>query len=198
MDNWVLHLDSPESLNFAMYIGCSYGLLNNEKGENNLWPEKVKTLETDIFNVLQREWKVWWCKLIEERYCEIQNIQNRIFKKGMFNPPYSFSGDISILDKFCCEIYPSFFKWWEMPAGGKMGLHSFESMYSNMISKHIKKYEGQIGRNVNPFRLYIDLVYTGLNGPIEEYTDFIIITPLQLTKLDELWWFEKLYKIELN
>lgn len=55
----------------------------------------------------------------------------------------------------------------------------------------VKEFENQAGREIKPFKLHVDLVYTGLKEPIEVNNQFIIMPIKAEYLLKKNWWIKR-------
>ncbi len=193
---WSVITSSQISLNFAMYVRCAFGLIEREsyQGKVSLWPYRVFVLEDDAErNKLAEAWERWWNKLIQEREMALLSGQSSQNLES-FNPPdFDNLGDDSGLTMLCRRAWPPFLEWWTMPAGGQFAVAYWEQ-FSN-LHLYIRQFEEEIGRKVKPFKLNIDLVYTGLSEPIDRSSQYAIMGIRSEPFMDAEWWKMKLVEI---
>lgn len=191
--SWSVISNSDMSLNFAIYVACAYGLIdsNSYSGKVPLWPYKIFALNKDLA-ILQKEWNVWWDLLIKTRTSNLASGTSSPIS-SLFHPPNFDELEIEEISELCRKAWPSFTEWWGMPAGGQTAMSFWESF--NNIIQYVKKYEEHIGRRVKPFKLYIDLVYTGLDNRIEMSSEYVIMPLIPRPLADEEWWINKLREI---
>jgi hypothetical protein len=195
--SWNICISSDESLNFAIYTGCSFGFISKESyvGQVPLWPYKCLHVESGDevkFTILADQWSKWWQQLVRRRAMNIlQGISNPTSE--LFDPPEFSRLDIAGLEKYCNKVWPYFHQWWNMPAGGKAAMAHWQS-FGN-INGFITKFEESRGRKIKPFKLYIDLVYTGIPEKIELSMDYVIMPLRPKPLMDEEWWMRKLENI---
>jgi hypothetical protein len=176
--SWSVSFDSPESLNYAVYLGCSVGVIKNDDS----WPDSIN--EESIVE-LREEWNTWWNDLVSERKKQI--------KDGLyaFNP-HDLMSPNSKLNRFSRDMYPSYIKWWQMPAGGRNALIFFENLASERVQKYIESFEGKTGRPIHSLNLNIDFVYTGLQNNIDE-ENYVVTSSFQTIIANESWWIKKVF-----
>jgi len=192
-NSWSVSISSDDILNFIVYIGCIYGLIDNKEynGKEILWPSM--SLNTEATSEQWKEWINEIVRLKVEKIKEGKN-PNAIFEEYM---PPEFSGVKCPLLKECCkEAWPKFQEWWYMMAGGKAGLHFIERIVSANILD-INEFEVKLGRKCKPFNLYIDLVYTGISETIDIHINNkdLIITSSPIITFDKEWWIKKLDEV---
>lgn len=187
--SWQITMDIPETLNFAIFVGFALELLPEKvmEDKDRAWPEKKYTVnEYGSLNDLKGAWNEWWQLLIKER--QEQRIQRleRPHTSGIKSEP---------LKKLSDELWKDFHKWWVMPAGGQMAMMSFTTMGRKEIRKVISEKEEQIGRTIHPFSLNIDLVYAGLESPLEVDLNYAVMSVNPPPYLNKEWWIRKLYEL---
>lgn len=190
--SWTVTITSDMALNFALYVGCSYGFILEDTyfGQVPLWPYKQLGHYSDISRL--RQWENWWTELIQKRdYNLSHDIINPI--NELFNPPEFLDLKIEGLVGCCKEAWPLFSSWWDMPAGGRFAMAYWES-FTN-VSQYIYKFEQVKGRRVKDFKLHIDLVYTGISERMELRPEYVIMTLNPRHLKDETWWMKKLQQI---
>lgn len=69
-----------------------------------------------------------------------------------------------------------------MKAGGKK------------FSEYVEELENKLNRKAKPFKLYIELVYTGVPNVLEVSENYMIVTPNGYMGLDRELWVNKLSK----
>lgn len=76
-----------------------------------------------------------------------------------------------------------------MPAGGNTAMFFWES--SDQVGQYVREFEQQANRRARPFRLKVDLVYTGLDHLIEVSDEYVIM-PLRSPHENRSWWTQKI------
>jgi hypothetical protein len=190
-------MNEDDSLNVAMFVGCAHGLITQdsslERGE--FWPYGRTSLpqptEKELLT-LSSQWQKWWIHLVEQRSLQIHEPVPKMIHRW-FEPPEFPRLKMSELQSCCKQAWPHFHEWWSMSAGGKMAL-AWYAQNGNQIHNRIRTFEETKGRKVKPFRLYIDLVYTGNVDVIEVTPEYLILSkPVYLLK--ENWWMERFNQI---
>lgn len=192
-NSWSVSIASDDILNFIIYIGCIYGLIDNKRysGKENLWPSKsLNTVATS------ERWEEWFNGIVRLKVERIKVGKNPNMVFEEYLPPEFPDVKCPLLKECCTEAWPKFQEWWYMMAGGKAALSFFERIVSNNIID-INEFEVTIGRRCKPFNLYIDLAYTGIseNIDININNKNLIITSDPINTLDKGWWIKKLGEI---
>jgi len=67
---WRVVESSDLSLNFALFTGCLYGLIDDVDGisNNRLWPPKCEVSKlTESLSLLKEQWNEWFNSMINDR-----------------------------------------------------------------------------------------------------------------------------------
>lgn len=199
-ESWKVTIASEDSLNFAIFVGCIYGLIDKKsyEGKIDLWPSELLKLSLnseDSLSLLRKQWRNWFESLIIHRSNEIDkdNYANPIC--NLYNPPEFVELEFGILKDCCKNAWTYFEKWWYMPAGGKAALSFYEGLDIDKIHDYIKIFENKVERKVKPFNIYIDIVYTGIMEKVEVSNRYIIALPVPVIGMDKNWWLNKLEQI---
>ncbi|MDR3593175.1 hypothetical protein [Clostridium sp.] len=198
IESWRIVVSSDTSLNFALFTGCLYGLIDvdNIKGENRLWPSKYFNNELlKKLPLLKEQWNEWFNNMVKDRGEKVISRQRFDYKYNMFNPPNFSDLPYSELRGCCKNAWQPFIEWWEMIGGGKNALSYFEGVDNEKIYQYISEFENKVQRKVKPFNLYIDLVYTGISEIIEANSEYIVMIPVKPIYFDKDWWMNKLQQI---
>jgi len=191
-ESWQVTTDPNLELNFAVYLACAFGLCG-EQPQSSIasWPQPM--FEAPAAHAdMAAAWSAWWEDLCAERRLSVEQKQNRL-GSSLCDPP-EFRGVVHQgLRRSCQMAWPSFSAWWEMPAGGKFALEYWTSM--NNLHAFIYKFEQRAVRTVKPFRLHIDVVYTGLTERLELGSGYVVAPVWPALMLDEAWWQKKLQAI---
>jgi hypothetical protein len=159
IESWRIVVSSDTSLNFALFTGCLYGLIDvdNIKGENRLWPSKYFNNELlKQLPLLKEQWNEWFNNMVKDRGEKVISRQRFDYKYNMFNPPNFSDLPYSELRGCCKNAWQPFIEWWEMIGGGKNALSYFEGVDNEKIYQYISEFENKVQRKVKPFNLYID------------------------------------------
>lgn len=198
IESWRIVESSDLSLNFALFTGCLYGLIDNVDGisDNRLWPPKCEINKlTESLSLLKEQWNEWFTSIINDRGKKVILKQEFDLINNMFNPPNFFEFPYRELRGCCKNSWQLFIKWWEMVGGGKNALSYLEGFGNERIYKYINEFENIVQRKVKPFNLYIDLVYTGTSPIIEVNSEYIVMVPVKSLYFDKDWWMNKLEQI---
>lgn len=196
--SWKITVSSDLSLNFALFTGCLYGLIDDVEGigNNKLWPPKCETNKmTESLSLLKQQWNEWFKSMINSRGKKVILKQEFDLESNMFNPPNFSEFPYYELREYCESSWQPFIEWWEMVGGGKNALSYLEGFGDERIYKYISEFENIVQRKVKPFNLYIDLVYTGTSEIIEVNSEYMIIVPVRPLYFDKDWWMNKLHQI---
>ncbi|MHB8062065.1 MAG: hypothetical protein ACYDG2_05425 [Ruminiclostridium sp.] len=191
-DSWRIIISADDILNFIVYIGCIYGLIDKEKykGKEILWPSK--SLDTEANS---ERWEEWFKEVVALKADKIKlrNQITSIYEEYM--PPEFSKVKCPILKECCKNSWLKFYEWWSMMAGGKNAISFLEKIGHYKIRKYVYEVESALGRKLKPFTLNIELLYTGISEVIDINNEFII-TPLSpIITLDKEWWIKKLSEI---
>ena len=196
-DSWNVIISSDDILNFIVYIGCTYGLIDNKKysGKESLWPPR--SLDTEANIEQWEQWEEWFKEIVRLKVERINAGKHPNTISEEFTPPEFSNVKCHLLKEYCKEAWPKFQEWWYMMAGGKNALAFIEKIVGNKIFDYVNEVEGMLGRKLKPFKLYIDLLYTGVNETIDININnqYIIITSNPISNFDKEWWVKKLYEM---
>ena len=197
-ESWRIVVSSDMTLNFALFIGCLYGLIEEDsvKGEIKLWPPKCfdDKLPAQLF-LLKEQWNEWFNKMVKDRGEKVILKQGFEYKYNMFNPPDFSDFPYYELRECCINSWKPFIEWWEMVGGGRNALSYLEGFGDKRIHKYIDEFENKVQRKIKPFNLYIDLAYTGTSKIIEGNIEYILMIPVNSIYFDKEWWMNKLQQI---
>ncbi|WP_068620872.1 hypothetical protein [Paenibacillus tuaregi] len=187
---WKASLSGDFVLNFPIYVGCSYGLFtkSGELGQT-FWPPHPLPIPDKERYELKRQWDVWWNAIV--MYKSQSKGQGFRYSPGMGLADQQFSdleGDL--LRQACVDNWPAFNRWWNMPAGGQIAMYYWESV--PRIERYMQKLEQLHGSLKSSLSLVVDLIYTGLDAPIEPEEGYLIIPVDGPYLLKEEWWLKML------
>ena len=197
-ESWKLTVSSNMELNFALFTGCLYGLIDevDEISNNRLWPPKYRINKLNQpLSLIKDQWNEWFNSMLNDKGEKIVSKQSFNFKSNMFNPPNFSDFPFYELKDYCKKSWRYFIEWWEMVGGGKNALSYFEGLDNERIYTYINEFENLMKRKVKPFNLYIDLVYTGAFNMIEVNSEYIVMIPVKSLYYDKDWWMSKLQQI---
>ncbi|AGX41465.1 hypothetical protein [Clostridium saccharobutylicum] len=198
IESWRIVVSSDISLNFILFTGCLYGLIDvdNIKGRNRLWPSKhFNDKLTKQLPLLKNQWSEWFNTIVKDRGEKVILKQKFDYKYNMFNLPNFSDFQYYELRECCKNAWKPFIEWWEMIGGGRNALSYFEGFGDEKIYQYIGEFENKVQRKVKPFNLYIDLVYTGTSQIIEANSEYIVMIPVRPIYFDKDWWMNKLQQV---
>ena len=190
--SWSVSISADDMLNFIIYIGCIYGLIDKNKysGREILWP--TKSLRTVA---VCEQWEEWFQNVIRLKAERIKDgkYPHSIIEDYM--PQEFLKVEDTVLKECCITAWPFFQEWWYMLAGGKNALAFIETINDFKILDNVNEVEKRLGRKLKPFRLNIELLYTGINGILEVNEQLVIVQSNPIISLDKEWWIKKLTEI---
>lgn len=195
MPSWAIRIDSPEVLNFAIYIGCVYGILQKDdfRDQSIMWPG-ARLSSRHPKERLASEWSQWWSYLIEFRTSELLD-ESVKFKKVLFNPVYHTKPELTAINECCEHSLVSFQEWWHRPAGCHEQHIHLQRVVGERIVHYLRSYERKTNRKCSPFDLYIDLVFSGLPHSITTHFRYIITVPDGHFLDCEEWWTKRIEEL---
>lgn len=195
--SWSIIAASDISLNFALFVGCLNGLIENDEiNEIKLWPSECSSdIPTELLSLLKEEWKQWFNFMLKARWNKVILKQEFELESNIFAPPNFPEFPYEELKEYCKNAWKPFIEWWEMVGGCQKALLYIEGIDNNKIYKYIDEFENIVQRKVKPFNLYIDLVYTGSSKIIDVNNEYIIMVPTRPIYFDKAWWMSKLQQI---
>ncbi|MFS0870371.1 hypothetical protein [Paenibacillus xylanilyticus] len=171
-------------MNFLMFVASAHGLLT-EEFEEGTWPTSQSLNGERSNEKFKEQWKELWEQCIYKK-----GLRKRGDMKSLLMDPPEFS---MIREKdvrtVLINMWPSFIKWWNMPAGGQIAMHYWEGAPD--LLAFVQEFESHVGRKIKPFKLDIDLVYTGLREPIEVNEQFMIMPIKTEYLLKRDWWIKR-------
>ncbi len=198
-ESWSIFTSKDDLLNFVIFTGCMYNLIEDKNfdEENERWPTNIIISNFDDlhFEELKLQWNEWFTNIIDEKISNtnLNGMCSLIEENYDVN---SFSELKCVELRECCKsAYPHFVDWWNMQAGGKNALSFYEFMSNNKISEYVSELEGKLNKKSKPFKLYLDMVYTGVPNVLDVNDNYIIVTPNGYFDLSKDWWLNKLSKL---
>ncbi|MCM3625621.1 hypothetical protein HN020_11340 [Brevibacillus borstelensis] len=188
-DSWQISMDIPETLNFAIFVGYALGILPEKvlKDNDKAWPEKKFTIKDSYqLEEIRVSWGKWWTLLLQARQDRSTPRLKRPHTEGITSDKFK---------QLCEEIWPDFYKWWNMPAGGHIAMMSYTTMGRKEIRTLIREFEEQVKRPVQPFSLKIDLVYAGLEDVVEVSSNYAVMSINPPPYYNTGWWSKKISEI---
>ncbi|MFC4777922.1 hypothetical protein ACFO9Q_14070 [Paenibacillus sp. GCM10023252] len=188
--SWNVWTSGDEVLNFCIYVGCAYGVFeSHDRNRYSCWPNQSLLRAEDDLMTIKQNWHQWWTKVVAMKADRV--VRKQYPASPALVAPY-FTAECPILRACCERAWEPFQQWWYMPAGGQSAIYYWES--APHIPSYISEFEREMGRKSKPFQLQIDLVYTGLNNPIEPAPNYIIF-PVGPLLIDKEWWMERLRRM---
>ena len=87
--SWAIRTYTDELLNFIIFTGCMYNLIDDENFDesNTPWPTKLSNsdFENLHINKLKSQWKLWFNDVIEERCNNINLDKMCVFVNEIYN-----------------------------------------------------------------------------------------------------------------
>ncbi len=198
-ESWSIRTSKDELLNFIIFTGCMYNLIDNENfnESNTPWPTNLSNLVFDDLHIekLKLQWKLWFNGVIEKRCNNINHNRMSLLVSEIYNVNNFLELEYIELRECCKKAYPYFIEWWDMQAGGKSAISYYEIMVENRFCDYIDELECELNRKVKGFNLYIDIVYTGVPDVLDVNDEYIVITPNGYIYLTKDWWMRKLAKL---
>lgn len=198
-ESWSITTSKDELLNFIIFTGCMYNLIDNENfnESNTPWPTNLSNLVFDDLHIekLKLQWKLWFNGVIKERCNNINHNRMNILVSEIYNVNNFLELEYIELRECCKKAYPYFIEWWDMQAGGKSAISFYEIMVENRFCDYIDELKCELNRKVKEFNLYIDIVYTGVPDVLDVNDEYIVITPNGYINLTKDWWMRKLAKL---
>ena len=198
-ESWSIRTSKDELLNFIIFTGCMYNLIDNENfnESNTPWPTNLSNLVFDDLHIekLKSQWKLWFNGVIEKRCNNINHNRMSILVSEIYNVNNFLELEYIELRECCKKAYPYFIDWWDMQAGGKSAISYYEIMVENRFCDYIDELRLELNRKIKGFNLYIDIVYTGVPDVLDVNDEYIVITPNGYMYLTKDWWMRKLAKL---
>lgn len=192
--SWLLITDAPMDLNFAIYVACSLNIIPETTPfvREQIWSaQRVNISEDEELITLSEQWVKWWQDIVQDRAV------NELH--GRWSRHYAPDGQFVALEQplrgRCEEVFHSFKEWWGLTAGGQQGVNFWDKAVG--FRPIVKQVENEIGRTVQPFRLMVDYIYTGLGsivGVTSSYAIMSIHRP-DLSVGNNDWWLAKVREL---
>lgn len=197
--SWAIRTSTDELLNFIIFTGCMYNLIDDKNFDDSNTPWPTNLLNTDCKKLqsdkLKLQWKLWFNNAIEEKCNNINPNKMSVLVNEKYNVNDFSQLQYIELRECCKKAYPLFIEWWEMQAGGKSAISFYEIIVGNKFCDYIEELECQLNKKSKPFNLYIDMVYTGVPDVLDINDEYVIVTPNGYLSLDREWWIEKFIKL---
>lgn len=151
-ESWSIITFNEELLNFVVFTGCMYNLIDDEvfDEENVRWP--VNTFVANYKELDHSKLKIQWNNWFNDI---VSNQAVNIGQDAMFN----FIEEIYGINNFkelkyvelreCCKnAYPHFIEWWNMQAGGKNALSLYEHIGGARFSEYMHELENKLNHSI--------------------------------------------------
>lgn len=198
-ESWAIRTSTDELLNFIIFTGCMYNLIDEKNfDESNIpWPTNISNLDFEDLYIdkLKSQWKLWFNNVIEERCNNTSFDKMSIVVKEIYNVIDFLELEYIELRECCKKSYPNFIAWWDMQAGGKAAISFYEIIGGGNFGDYIEQLECKLNKKANPFNLYIDIVYTGVPNVLDVNDNYIVVTPNGYLNSNKDWWMKKLIKL---
>lgn len=192
--SWRLATDAPRDLNFALYVACAFNMIPDTPPFTNeqVWSAyRAGISDKEEYGILLLQWVRWWQDIVQDR------AKNELSGRWSrhYAPDGSFIGLAEPLRKRCEEVFHSFSDWWGLAAGGQQGVN----FWDQEVEFHpiVKRVESELGRTVQPFRLMVDYVYTGLGSIVNVTPTYAIMSVHRpdLSVGNNDWWLAKVREL---
>ncbi|MCC3866197.1 hypothetical protein K0040_18240 [Terrisporobacter petrolearius] len=197
--SWAIRTSTDELLNFIIFTGCMYNLIDDKNFDDSNTPWPTNLLNTDCKKLqsdkLKLQWKLWFNNTIEEKCNNINPNKMCVLVNEKYNVNNFSQLQYIELRECCKKTYPLFIEWWEMQAGGKSAISFYEIIVGNKFCDYIEELECKLNKKSKPFNFYIDMVYTGVPDVLDINDEYVIVTPNGYISLDREWWLEKFIKL---
>jgi len=197
--SWAIRTSTDELLNFIIFTGCMYNLIDDKNFDDSNTPWPTNLLNTDCKKLqsdkLKLQWKLWFNNTIEEKCNNINPNKMCVLVNEKYNVNDFSQLQYIELRECCKKTYPLFIEWWEMQAGGKSAISFYEIIVGNKFCDYIEELECKLNKKSKPFNFYIDMVYTGVPDVLDINDEYVIVTPNGYISLDREWWLEKFIKL---
>ncbi|CEO05568.1 Uncharacterised protein [[Clostridium] sordellii] len=198
-ESWAIRTSTDELLNFIIFTGCMYNLIDEKNfDESNIpWPTNISNLDFEDLYIdkLKSQWKLWFNNVIEERCNNTSFDKMSIVVKEIYNVIDFLELEYIELRECCKKSYPNFIAWWDMQAGGKAAISFYEIIGGGNFGDYIEQLECKLNKKAKPFNLYIDIVYTGVPNVLDVNDNYIVVTPNGYLNSNKDWWMKKLIKL---
>ncbi|SCI68558.1 Uncharacterised protein [uncultured Clostridium sp.] len=197
--SWAIRTSTDELLNFIIFTGCMYNLIDDKyfNESNRPWPTSI--LNSDYKNLnndkLKSQWKLWFNSVIDKKSNNINPNKMCTLITQIYNVNDFLELEYIELRECCKKSYPFFIEWWNMQAGGNAAISFYEIIGSDKFCNYIEELECKLNKKAKVFNLYIDIVYTGVPDVLDVNDEYIIVTPNGYISLDKKWWIDKLIKL---
>lgn len=198
-ESWSIITFNEDLLNFAVFTGCMYNLIDDEvfDEDNVRWPANIvinNCKECD-HSKLKTQWSNWFNDIVNNQAVNIGKDTMHNFIEEIYDISNFKELEYVELRECCKTAYPNFIEWWNMQAGGKTALSLYEYIGGEIFCEYVEGLENKLNRKAKPFKLYIEIVYTGVPKVLEVNENYMIVTPNGYMGSDREWWLNKLSKL---
>lgn len=183
-NSWSVCLSGDFDLNFLMFVASAHGLLT-EEFEESTWPSSQFLSAGQSNQRFNEQWKELWNQSIYKKGLLKEKNQGSI----VLDPPNFLTIKEEEVKAVLINLWPSFNRWWNMPAGGQIAMNYWEAKPD--IMAFVQEFESHVGREIKSFNLHVELVYTGLKEPIEVNKQYIIMPIKAEYLLKKDWWITR-------
>ncbi|CEN24264.1 hypothetical protein [Paraclostridium sordellii] len=198
-ESWAIRTSTNELLNFIIFTGCMYNLIDEKNfDESNIpWPTNISNLDFENLHIdkLKSQWKLWFNNVIEERCNNTSFDKMSVVVEEIYNISDFLELEYIELRECCKKSYPHFIAWWDIQAGGKAAISFYEIIGTGNFGDYIEQLERKLNKKAKPFNLYIDIVYTGVPNVLDVNDKYIVVTPNGYLNSNKDWWMKKLIKL---
>lgn len=196
---WSIITFNEDLLNFVIFTGCMYNLIDDEvfSEENVRWPANicVTNYKECDHSKLKIQWRNWFKDIISNQAVNIGRDEMFNFIEEIYDISNFKELKYVELRECCKNAYPNFIEWWKMQAGGDTALSLYQYIVGGKFSEYVEELENKLNRQAKPFKLYIELVYTGVPNVLEVNENYMVLTPNGYMGLDKEWWINRLSKL---
>lgn len=176
---WLIEVDIPDSLNFAIYLRNLYMQQVNSSKNNSPFSLDDNQKFTDL-------WEKWWKSILRARTKYVG-----IDRFGIDPASFASLKEMPELQIICQNNWSSFAKWWYND-GGKKELTKILTQYH--WGQQVKNFEHMYNCKMKPFELKIDIVIGYVNNIKEISNCYTIIDIVSFQNENNItnWLFYKL------
>ena len=170
----------PHDLNFAMYVASAFHTLPDLPpfSLTNLWAATTPpTMSAEDQQRLMREWEDWWQAMILDHAENAFRSTRETFDSAYYAPAEQFSNLPAELQWCCQAVFPSFHRWWTMPAGGQTALRG---LLARVLDQAVNAAGQGFADPPGGFHFAVDLVYAGIADHINVTPTYVIMSVPQV------------------
>lgn len=170
----------PNDLNFAMYVASAFHILPNLApfSLTNLWAATTPpTISVEDQPQLMKEWEDWWHAMVLDHAQNAFRSTRETFDSAYYTPHEQFSNLSPKLQGCCQAVFPSFHRWWTMPAGGHTALHW---LGLRVLDQALNVVGQGFADPPEGYHFAVDLVYAGISDHISVTSTYVIMSVPQV------------------